>query len=114
MTEHEIERASTTEGLPVSPSMGPTLERAAAPVQPSLVDGRVVLICAVAIAIAVAAGYVAQVLVHLIAFVTHLAFAQRISVDVAGADPAAHGLGAWVIVVPVVGGLIVGLMARYG
>src|SRR5205085_5581601 len=29
-------------------------------------------------------------------------------------SPAAHDLGAWVIVVPVVGGLLIGLMARYG
>jgi len=28
--------------------------------------------------------------------------------------PAAHTLGAWVIAVPVIGGLIIGLIARYG
>ena len=47
--EHQVERALTTEGLPVSPSLGPTLEAAAVPIEASLVDSRVVVICFLAI-----------------------------------------------------------------
>ena len=54
----------------------------------------------------------AYVLLDLIRFFTNLIFFQTLSV--ADRSPATHTLGAWVIVVPVLGGLIVGLMARYG
>ena len=112
MAEHEVERASTTDGLPVSPSIGPTLEAAQVPQQASLVDRRVVYLCILAIGIAVAAGFVAQGLTHLIGLITNLAFYGRFSFEMV--SPAQHGLGAWVIGIPVIGGLIVGVMARYG
>ncbi|WP_354414708.1 chloride channel protein [Variovorax atrisoli] len=54
----------------------------------------------------------ARVLLDLIRFFTNLFFFQTFSL--AERSPATHTLGAWVIVVPVIGGLIVGLMARYG
>ena len=66
--DHPIERASTTDGLPVSLSLGPTLEAAAMPSQPGIVDRRVVFICFLAILIAVAAAFIAQGLMHLIWF----------------------------------------------
>jgi H+/Cl- antiporter ClcA len=54
----------------------------------------------------------ARVLLDLIRFFTNLFFFQTFSL--AERSPATNTLGAWVIVVPVVGGLIVGLVARYG
>lgn len=60
---------------------------------------------------AVVAG-VAAWLTALIGLVTNLAFHGRW--DTSLASPAGHHLGAWVIVVPVLGGLIVGGMARWG
>ena len=54
----------------------------------------------------------AFVLVRLIAFFTNVAFFHRWSF--AEVSPAQNTLGLWVIVVPIVGGLIVGLMARFG
>jgi len=36
MADHEVERSSTTEGLPVSPSLGPTLENENVPVRAAL------------------------------------------------------------------------------
>ncbi|HEM7892303.1 MULTISPECIES: chloride channel protein [Burkholderia] len=54
----------------------------------------------------------AFVLLSLIHLFTNLFFFQQFSfVD---RSPANNTLGAWVIVVPVIGGLIVGLMARFG
>ena len=73
---------------------------------------RVVLISGLAIVIGVVASYVALVLLKLIGLFTNLFFFQR--AGTALVSPAGHHLGAFVILVPVFGGLIVGLMARYG
>jgi H+/Cl- antiporter ClcA len=55
---------------------------------------------------------VAYVLVWLIAVITNLAFYQRFSSVFQSPDH--HRLGYLVILVPVIGGLIIGFMARYG
>src|SRR5262245_29129664 len=75
-------------------------------------DRRVVLLAAIAIGIGALAAVVAVGLLDLIALCTTLFFFQRWSIQ--PASPATHQLGAWVVVVPVVGATIVGLMARYG
>ncbi len=62
--------------------------------------------------IGASAGVIAFVLYRLIGLITNIAFFHRLSFSFA--NPAEHHLGAWVIVVPVVGGAIVGVMARYG
>ncbi len=112
MADHPVESASTTGGLPVAPTLGPTLVSARVPYRSALVDGRVVLLCALAIGIAFISGLVARGLTALIGLITNLAFYGRVSYALV--SPAHHMLGAWVIVVPAVGGIIVGLMARYG
>lgn len=109
---HEILDASTTDGLPVAPSMLPTLSRAAAPMMTTALGARVVGIAAIACAIAVVAALVAQLLTRMIALVTAIAFYGRVSTTLEG--PAGHTRGAWVIVVPVIGAIVVGFMARYG
>ncbi len=76
------------------------------------IDLRVVMLSLVGMAIAVAAGLIAQGLTRLIGLITNLAFYQRTSTTFV--SPAGNTLGLWVIVVPVVGALLVGLMARYG
>ena len=73
---------------------------------------RVLPIAALAIAIGVLAAYVAAGLLKLINFFTNLFFYQRFSMG--AASPAAHHLGIYVVIVPVIGAFIVGLMARYG
>jgi H+/Cl- antiporter ClcA len=110
--DHDIFESSTTEGLPVAPSMAPGL--AAASVEPHAtgVGARVALIAAVAMAIAAASGVVAQVLTRLIAFITNLAFYGRLST--AWVSPSENHLGAWVVLVPVAGAIVVGIMARFG
>src|SRR5579859_2498310 len=75
-------------------------------------DKRVLALSALALPIGLISAFVAKALLWLIALVTNLAFFQRF---VAGpATPQEHHLGLLVIVVPVVGGLLIGLMARYG
>ncbi len=110
--QHEIERASTTEGLPVAPSMLVGLQTVAATRQAAAINARVVGIVGVACAIAVVAALVAQLLTRLIGLLTNIAFYGRFSFDFV--SPADNQLGAWVVLVPVGGALLVGLMARYG
>ena len=54
----------------------------------------------------------AEVFVRLIALITNIAFYGAFSLD--GSSPAENQLGFWVLFIPVVGGLICGLMARFG
>ncbi|MCY1041502.1 chloride channel protein [Corallococcus sp. bb12-1] len=98
--------------LPVAPSMGPALANLRAPHLHESVDRRAVFISAMAVVLAVVAALVAQGLGSLIHFFTNLAFFGRLSVQ--PASPGDNTLGAWVIIVPVLGAIVVGLMARHG
>jgi CIC family chloride channel protein len=73
---------------------------------------RVIGISVLAIGIGVVSAYVALALLRLIGLFTNLFFYQRWGSALV--SPAANHLGAWVVVVPVAGALIIGLMARYG
>lgn len=110
--EHEVEAASTTEGLPVSLSLGAVLADANVLQRNTLVDQRVVFICALCIVLGICAAAVARILFHLIGFFTNISFFGRFSSQFS--SPADNHLGLWVIAIPVIGGLIVGVMARYG
>jgi H+/Cl- antiporter ClcA len=92
--------------------MGPALASAHVHTRAAAVGPRVVIVAALAVALGLAASLVAQALVHLIAAVTNLAFLHRLSVQPVSFVGAQ--LSPWFIAVPVVGGLIVGLMARFG
>ncbi|MDB5302189.1 MAG: chloride channel protein, partial [Phycisphaerales bacterium] len=109
---HQVEEASTTAGLPVSPSMGPALRGARVPGRQAPVDRRVLLISGISVLLACAAAVIAQLLTWLIGFITNLAFFGTISKELT--SPAGNHLGWWVVGVPVVGAVIVGFMARYG
>ena len=112
MADYDVERAATTEGVPVDVSIGPALAGAAVPAESSLIDRRTVAVCGLAVLLAGAAALVAQGLVRVIWLATHLAFYGRFSFD--PVTPPQSDPGWHVLFVPVVGGLIVGLMARYG
>src|SRR5215469_323532 len=73
---------------------------------------RVIPISALAIVIGVVSAYVALALLRLIGFFTNLFFYGRVRTDLV--SPVGHHLGGWVVLIPVIGGLIVGLMARFG
>jgi len=75
-------------------------------------DKRMLLLALMAMVIGAISAVVAKALVWLIAVLTNLTFYQRFSSDFI--SPANHHLGPFVIFAPVVGGLIIGLMARYG
>lgn len=112
MAEHTARHASTTEGLPVAPSLGPGLAAVHIGPHAANVSRRTALVCGLAAGLAVVAAGVAQLLQRLIFWVTNLAFHGVWSS--ARASPTIGHLGLAVIGVPVLGGLVVGVMARYG
>jgi H+/Cl- antiporter ClcA len=73
-------------------------------------DKRILLLCALALPIGVVSAFVAQFLLWLISFITNVCFLHRFSA--APALPQENHLGWMVILVPVVGAIIIGLMAR--
>jgi H+/Cl- antiporter ClcA/CBS domain-containing protein len=75
-------------------------------------DARLLRIAALAAVIGACSTFAAHVLLLLIRFFTDLFFYGRFST--AELSPAGHHLGAWVIAIPVLGGLIIGLIARFG
>jgi chloride channel protein, CIC family len=75
-------------------------------------DRRVLLLAGMAIVIGAISALVAYALIWLIAVITNLAFFGRLSSTLT--PPAQSNLGPWILVVPVIGGLVIGLMARYG
>ncbi len=92
--------------------MSPVLEALRLPVEESPIDRRVLVISGLAIGLGLVASVIARVLTALIGLITNLSFYGRWSTDFVG--PAGNHLGWLVVPVPVIGGLIVGLMARYG
>jgi H+/Cl- antiporter ClcA len=77
------------------------------------VSPRIVVISALALAVGFVSAFVADGLLKLIGLITNLVFYQRVSTVLVAPGSGQHHW--WLIVsAPVVGGLIVGLMARYG
>src|SRR5690348_15526979 len=110
--EGPVGAAGTAGAVPVAPSLGPTLAHAGILGGATPADRRVLVIGALAMVVAAAAGLVAQVLIRLIGLITNLAFFGRLSTTFTA--PADHHLGYWVVLVPIAGAFIVGLLARYG
>jgi chloride channel protein, CIC family len=73
---------------------------------------RIVLVSFLAAGIGLVSGLVAYALYKLIGLFTNLFFFHRWATSFTSVG--SHHLGAWVILVPVIGGLIVGVMAKYG
>lgn len=110
MTKQET--SIKTSGLPIAPSMLPTMNLTHIRRLGSL-DHRVLVISFLAILLGLAASGIAQGLTRLIGFCTNIFFFHRWSLEFI--DPGkAPNWGLWVIPIPVIGGLIVGVMAKYG
>ena len=79
---------------------------------PEKAQFRMVLISFLAAGIGLLAGLVAFVLYRLIGLFTNLFFFHRWAFDFTSAR--LNNLGPWVILTPVIGGIVVGFMAKYG
>ena len=75
-------------------------------------DKRILILSLMALIVGAISAVVAYVLVWLIAVITNISFYHRLSAVFQSADQ--NHLGYWVILVPVIGGLVIGLAARYG
>ena len=73
---------------------------------------RMVLVSFLAAGIGLLAGFIAYLLYNLIGLFTNIVFYHRFVFAFNSARN--NHLGAWVIVMPVIGGIIVGFMAKYG
>lgn len=105
-------RANLSDGIPVSISLEAALT--AENFQPRKGEDkkRLLVISCIALLIAVVVSFIARLLVSLIDLLTNISFYGRFSF--AHASPAANTLGLFVILVPAIGGLVVGFMALYG
>ncbi len=86
--------------------------RVKSPPSVALADTRLLFMTGLAAIIGVSAGVVSQIVVAMIGFVTNLSFFGTFSTRFS--SPATNHLGWWVVAVPIIGGFIVGFMARYG
>lgn len=99
-------------GIPISVSLKPLLESENFQNKNPQNKKRLLTISALAILIAISISYIAKLLIHLINLITNISFYGVFSIE--ASTPAENHLGLFVIIVPAIGGLIVGLMAVYG
>ena len=102
---------TTQSGIPVSVALDALTQNNANP-EPTASKKRMFFISLWATATAVVVSFLARLLVYLINFVTNISFHHRISI--ASSSPLGNGYGIWVVFVPVIGGILVGMMAVFG
>jgi H+/Cl- antiporter ClcA/predicted transcriptional regulator len=98
--------------VPVAPSLEPVLNAVLTPREDEAPNRRTLRISALAIVGAFLAAVAAQLLTRLIGLITNVAFYGRWSMTFV--SPADNSLGMAVVIVPIIGAVLVGLMARYG
>jgi len=109
-------KTGSTDGMgglnPLRPTIAATgvQVRGAALAEPA--QFRMVLVSFLAAGIGLLAGFIAYLLYNLIGLFTNIVFYHRFVFAFNSARN--NHLGAWVIVMPVIGGIIVGFMAKYG
>jgi H+/Cl- antiporter ClcA len=98
--------------IPVSVSLSPVLEAEKITPKAGQNKRRLFTTSAIAVVIAICVSFIAKLLVYLIYLITNISFYGSVSASNTG--PAGNSLGWLVIIVPAIGGIIVGLMALYG
>lgn len=99
-------------GIPVSIGLKPTLEAENIRTQIPQDKKRLLTIALLAVLIGALISVIAKLLIGLLYLITHLSFFGKIGFT--HVTPIGNPLGIWVIFIPVIGGVIVGLMALYG
>ncbi|HET8854541.1 MAG TPA: chloride channel protein [Salinimicrobium sp.] len=107
-----MEGNNPKERIPVSVSLNPTLD--SENVRPQSISNkkRILYITGLAVIIAVCISFIAKFLLYLIHLITNIFFFGEFSLE--ETSPADNELGLFVILVPVIGGLVVGLMIYFG
>lgn len=116
MAEGNIGSTGGTEAVNKTRLRPPTIGATGAPVEGAALaepaQFRMVLVSFLAAGIGLLAGFIAYLLYNLIGLFTNIVFYHRFVFAFNSARD--NHLGAWVIVMPVIGGIIVGFMAKYG
>ena len=99
-------------GIPISTTLDSAIEEEQQNAYISYDKIRILRLSLIAVGIALIVSVIAKLLVHLIDLFTNIAFRGQFSFE--AMSPAQHHLGYWVILIPVAGGLLVGLMAHLG
>jgi chloride channel protein, CIC family len=110
MPQPAFSRPLSSESSPSAPAAPPQLGDQ--PLRDFTADGRVVVLSAMALIVGTAGAAAAWCLLHLINFVTNVAYFGRLSA--AHVTPVGSPLGLAAALIPVAGCIVVGLMARYG
>jgi H+/Cl- antiporter ClcA len=97
------------EAIPIAPSLN--LEEEDSSLTPKVAT-RLFFISVQVVINAILIGFMAKIMVALIHLITNISFYGKFSFE--EAIPAGNRLGGWVIIIPVIGGLLVGIMARLG
>jgi CIC family chloride channel protein len=98
--------------IPISPSLGIFGRFKMGKDKEKSSKERLLFVSILSVGVAAGISVIAKALVSLINLVTNISFYQQF--EFGFHSPAGNHLGLWVIVVPVIGGVIVGLMALYG
>ncbi|MBS1589189.1 MAG: chloride channel protein [Bacteroidetes bacterium] len=99
------------DSIPLSPSLSSINKKNDSP-QPFEVNRRIFFLSLQAIFNALIIGGIAKLLVYLIELITNLSFYGKFSIE--PASPANNHLGWYVVFIPIIGSLLVGVMARFG
>src|SRR5690349_9895374 len=108
-----MSKHTNTSAIPVSPSLDSTIIQTdtTLPEKPAL-SGRVFFLSLQAVVNAIVIGVIAKGLVLLIQLITNIAFYKQFSFQ--PSSPAGNHWGWMVVFVPIIGSIIVGIMARFG
>ncbi|HEX6558281.1 MAG TPA: chloride channel protein, partial [Longimicrobiales bacterium] len=98
--------------IPVAPDLESVLSAVRVPHSEPVISTRVVYIAGLAVVIGLSAGAIATILTALIGAITNLFFYGRFATTLV--SPAGGHVGFWVLLIPVLGGIVVGLLARFG
>lgn len=107
-----MKTTSYSNGIPISPALNYLPESNEDPKKKFLLKKRLIGISLISISVAIAVSLIAKFLVSLINLVTNISFYGSFSLNFH--SPAQNHLGLWVIVIPAIGGIVVGIMALYG
>ncbi len=99
-------------GIPISPSLNYLPDATDDSKKSIVLKKRLITISILCIAVAIAISLIAKVLVSLINLITNISFYGLFALKFH--SPAYNHLGLWVILIPVIGGVLVGFMALYG
>jgi CIC family chloride channel protein len=107
-----MKQTINTNGIPIAPSLNYPGESPKGSKHNIILKTRLFRISCLSIIVAMAISVIAKLLVWLINLITNISFYGTFAATFH--SPAVNHLGLWVIIIPAIGGIIVGLMAFYG